>query len=99
MKSLLLSFLLATSAFANQIPLLDAGLDRTAVVGQILNFDRGTSCDLDGSITTWHWDWNDGTQWTASPEASHAWMIAGSYLITFYGQDNGELWEIGRAHV
>jgi PKD repeat protein len=44
----------------NQAPVAEAGADRVVCPGDPVAFDAGLSSDLDGAITGWRWEFDDG---------------------------------------
>ena len=68
-------------------PVADAGPDQNGATGQSLNFSGAASTDLDGTITSYIWNFGDGA--TASGKmVSHAYSNAGTYLVKLKVQDN-----------
>lgn len=59
-------------------------------VGQVLDFSGANSRDTDGSLTSYAWNFGDGT--TASGvNASHSYAQAGTYEVSLTVTDNGGL--------
>jgi len=56
----------------------------TAQRGVAVGFDAGSSKDANGSITSYHWDFGDGSTPvdTASPAVSHTYTVLGSFTPT-----------------
>ncbi len=53
------------------------------------SFDASASGDSDGNITSYEWDYGDGSaETTAGPSASHAYDPAGAYVVTLKVTDN-----------
>jgi PKD repeat protein len=75
-------FGLATREVAvNFAPVAEAGTDRSAAVGETLDFDGSTSLDRDGTVRSWRWDMGDGTV-LDGPRVSHRYAAAGRYTAT-----------------
>ncbi len=66
----------------NQPPVADAGSDQTVNVGDLVQFDGSGSHDPDGYITTYDWDFGDGSPHAAGMNASHIYNISGVYTVT-----------------
>jgi PKD repeat protein len=63
-------------------------------VGEVLTFDGSGSVDPDGSITTYAWDFGDGTS-ASGPVVQHTYAQAGTYTVQLTVLDAGGL--IGQA--
>ena len=61
-------------------------------------FDAGASNDSDGSISSYAWDFGDGTQGTGRTPA-HTYAASGSYTVTLTVRDNGNLTDTTTAKV
>jgi len=72
---------------ANLPPIANAGLDQTASVGTAVTFNGSGSSDSDGTITSYAWDFGDGTSGTGSI-VSHAYSTSGSKTVTLTVTDN-----------
>ena len=57
------------------------------VVPATVNFDASASTDADGSIASYHWDFDDGSI-GQGPEVSHAYETAGVYDVVLTLTDN-----------
>lgn len=75
---------------ANQAPTANAGGPYTANAGDSLVFDGTGSSDPDGSISSYAWDFGDGTSDTGATP-SHVYDTAGSYNVTLTVTDDGGL--------
>ena len=64
----------------NAPPRAEAGPNRSAAAGTAITLDGSGSSDADGTIASYAWDFGDGSSGAAS-SASHAWSVAGSYLV------------------
>ncbi|MCJ7657347.1 MAG: PKD domain-containing protein, partial [Candidatus Atribacteria bacterium] len=58
--------------------------------GQNVRFDASLSTDLDGEISTYHWDFDDGTEEQEQQQnyIDHIFFTAGDYKITLEVTDN-----------
>jgi len=58
--------------------------------GQIVHFDASLSVDLDGEISSYHWDFGDGTDEKEQEQdyIDHIFSTAGEYLVTLTVTDN-----------
>jgi chitodextrinase len=72
---------------ANLPPIANAGLDQTASVGTAVTFNGSGSSDPDGTITSYAWDFGDGTSGTGSI-VTHAYSASGSKTVTLTVTDN-----------
>jgi len=73
---------------ANLAPFASATVsDNLASVGDTLTF-TGQGSDPDGSISTWRWDFGDGTNATGQ-NATHAYTMHGTFYTTLNVTDNG----------
>lgn len=78
---------LTTSAIKN-IPTAEAGADKFAVVGEMVEFDGSDSFDLNGKELAYSWTFGDGEK-TRGAAVSHAYQFSGEYTVTLK-VDNGE---------
>ena len=62
----------------------------STITGSTISFDGGTSTDPDGSITTYRWDFGDGTSGTGVT-IGHAYASPGNYTVRLTITDNGGL--------
>ena len=76
------------TVFENQAPTADAGPDQVAYAGDVVNFDGTGSSDSDGSITSYSWDFGDGST-AGGSTASHTYAASGDYVVTLSVTDNG----------
>ena len=66
---------------ANVAPTADAGPDIEAAVGEEVTF-HGTAHDMDGTIVSYEWDFDDDGVWDASTaEATWTYNQSGRYLV------------------
>lgn len=71
-----------------QPPGADAGTDRTAAVGEPVQFDATASRDPDGgAITNYTWAFGDSTGATG-PTPTHTYDQPGTYTVTLFVTDN-----------
>jgi len=71
----------------NQPPIANAGPDKSAYVGDTVNFDCSSSCDPDGTIVSYNWDFGDGTT-GSGVTVSHIYSTIGDYIVTLIVADN-----------
>ena len=71
----------------NFSPEADTGGARRTRVGMPVAFDGGASFDIDGAITSYHWDFGDGATATGLTP-SHAYASAGIYAVTLTVTDD-----------
>jgi PKD repeat protein len=73
----------------NVAPTAEAAVDPTS--GKSLftsfSFSSAGSADSDGTITGYHWDFDDGT-FSTSPNPSHIYNVAGEYAVTLTVTDD-----------
>jgi len=69
----------------NATPVVDAGLDQSGVVGQVLNFQASAS-DADSDILSYTWTFGDGTA-AHGPTAHHVYVTPRSYTVTLTVSD------------
>jgi PKD repeat protein len=62
----------------------------STITGSTISFDGGTSTDPDGSITTYRWDFGDGTSGTGVT-TGHAYASSGNYTVRLTITDNSGL--------
>ena len=71
----------------NSPPVADPGGPYTSKVGDTISFDGSSSYDLDGTIETWSWDFDDGN--TGNGETTtHSFGTAGTYTVTLTVTDD-----------
>ncbi|OGO66091.1 MAG: hypothetical protein A2029_11625 [Chloroflexi bacterium RBG_19FT_COMBO_47_9] len=73
-----------------QLPIAEAGLDQTALVGIPISFDGSVSSDPDGTIVAYTWNFGDGTTGTGIT-TSHAYAASGLKTATLTVTDNDGL--------
>lgn len=79
---------------ANRAPRAELSADRTqGWTGDEFTFDAQGSSDPDGNITSWEFDFGDGTRQTVTQEeaarATHAYLEGGEYVVTVTVIDDG----------
>jgi PKD repeat protein len=72
----------------NQAPVADAGGPVEGAVGAAIQFDGSGSNDLDGSISSYRWEFGDGTS-RKGKKVSNTYSAAGTYNVTLTVTDNG----------
>lgn len=80
----------AEIAEVNDLPVADAGPDQSALVDETVTFDGSASYDPDGSITSYDWNFGDGTTGSGIT-TTHAYSVAGTYTVSLTVTDNGGL--------
>ncbi|NTU71370.1 MAG: PBP1A family penicillin-binding protein [Coriobacteriia bacterium] len=76
----------STGGASNEPPKAEFTLPATAASGEKVALD-GTASTDDGTITTWYWEFGDGTTAKGS-KVSHAWPSAGAYDVTLWVTDD-----------
>jgi len=71
----------------NDPPVADAGSDQTALVNKNVTFNGSGSYDIDGSITTYDWNFGDGNNGTGMT-TTHAYEAAGTYTANLTVTDD-----------
>jgi len=66
----------------NIAPVADAGPDQTVQVGQTVYFDGSNSCDPDGSLIAYSWDFDYQGDKAYTPTASYTYETPGTYTVT-----------------
>lgn len=77
----------ATDAAGNQAPVAEANGPYEGVAGQGIVFGSGGSDDPDGTITSYSWDFGDGSTGTG-PSPTHAYDNAGTYEVVLTVTDD-----------
>jgi PKD repeat protein len=72
----------------NSPPIADAGSPKTVSVGEIIHFSSSGSYDEDGVITSYLWDFNDGSKQNPGLYPIHAFNFQGTYNVTLTVTDN-----------
>lgn len=73
---------------SNAHPIADAGPDRIAGAGVSVDFDGRASFDPDGTITSYDWDFGDGTTATGA-QVQHRFSAGTDRVVTLSVTDNG----------
>ncbi|NQS97667.1 MAG: PKD domain-containing protein [candidate division Zixibacteria bacterium] len=74
----------------NGSPTADAGENKSAGVNQSVLFDGSKSTDNDGAITSYSWDFGDGTSGEGM-QIQHQYSSSGRYIVTLKVIDDTEL--------
>ncbi|MEK6975807.1 MAG: PKD domain-containing protein [Candidatus Thermoplasmatota archaeon] len=85
---------LADTDDVNRAPRAALDADKTqGWTGDDFTFDAQASSDPDGNVTSWRFDFGDGTRYTASDEdaarVKHAYAAGGEYVVTVQVVDDG----------
>jgi len=83
---------------ANKAPTANAGLDRSVCVNEAVAFDGSGSSDIDGTITSYDWDFGDGTN-GADVAPTHTYETSGTYTVILTATDDGGLTDADTAIV
>ena len=83
---------------ANQPPIADAGPDQSGYVDDTFTFDGSGCSDPDGSIVSYYWDFDDGSD-AYGEIVTHTYTTAGTYIVTLTVTDNGGLTDSDQATV
>ena len=70
----------------NDKPVVEAGPDKSAIVGGMVKFDGSGSSDNVG-ITSFAWDFGDGSPQVTGMTVSHVYTSAGIYIVTLTVND------------
>jgi len=73
---------------ANKDPIANAGGPYNGLVDKQITFNGSKSYDPDGNVTSWNWNFGDGTNGNQET-ASHIYNEAGNYTVTLTVTDNG----------
>ena len=73
----------------NAAPVADAGFDRIVSPGEEILFNGSASVDRDGSLTSFSWNFDDGSQ-ADEEQATHSYEVPGKYQVTLLVTDNSE---------
>lgn len=71
----------------NQSPHAVAGPDQLACPGDTVSFDASGSSDADGLLSTWRWDFGDGTS-AEGQTIEHAFETPGTYEVSLTVEDD-----------
>jgi subtilisin family serine protease len=77
----------ATIEATNQLPVANAGPDKTVPLGSAVTLDGSGSSDPDGAIASFQWSFGDGSTATGAT-VSHTYAAAGVYTATLTVTDN-----------
>ena len=68
-------------------PIINSGGPYIGVIGEEITFDASECYDLDGSISSYLWDFGDGTT-GGNVSTSHTYLAKGNYTVTLTITDN-----------
>ena len=74
----------------NQLPIADAGPDKTVNVSDVITFDASGSYDIDGVIENYIWDFGDGSPSEKGISVSHTYTTNGSYIVSLHVIDDDD---------
>jgi PKD repeat protein len=72
----------------NVAPYASAGPDQIVLPTTTVSFDSAGSHDPDGTITTYDWNFGDGSAHASTPTATHAYAATGTYTVTLTVTDD-----------
>ena len=75
-------------AVGPQPPVADAGPDQSVNVGSTVTFDGSGSYDPDGTISSYDWDFGDGSPHENVVTTTHSYVSSGTYTVTLTVTDN-----------
>jgi outer membrane protein OmpA-like peptidoglycan-associated protein len=85
----LLDTCMAAAMPANQPPIAQVSCPTSGVANQLLSFSAIDSSDPDGTITSYKWDYGDGTTSDFTfPRATHRYVSPGMYTVQMMAQDD-----------
>ena len=71
----------------NGPPIANAGMSKLVDIGDTASFNASASSDMDGTITTYYWDFGDGENGTEDV-MTHTYASEGTYLVTLTVTDD-----------
>jgi len=80
---------IAAAVTVNATPVANAGFDRIVSPGEEILFDGSASVDRDGSLTSFSWDFDDGSR-AEGERVSHVYQSSGEYQVRLLVTDNSE---------
>ncbi len=78
---------ISKTIYVNNSPTAKANSISTAGTGQLIKFDASKSFDIDGNISSYLWDFGDGTK-GESIVATHSYQKGGSFIVVLTVFDN-----------
>ncbi len=72
----------------NAAPIANAGADQTGNVGATLNFNGSGSSDSNGTISSYSWNFGDGSALQPGVNVAHSFAAAGNYTVILTVIDN-----------
>ena len=74
----------------NDLPIANAGADQSVLVGQNVSLNGSGSSDPDGTISSYAWDFGDGSAGSPQvvPGINHTYAATGIYTVTLTVTDN-----------
>ena len=80
---------IATPVTSNQSPVADAGVNKSAEIGEAVAFDGAASYDPEGYIVSYEWNFGDGSTSVSGDEVTyHTYTTAGTYNVTLTVTDD-----------
>lgn len=71
----------------NSPPVVNAGADRDAQIGEMLVFDGSSSHDSDADSLSFSWEFGDGTPVQAGMMVNHTYHSSGTFIVTLTVSD------------
>ena len=86
-----------TVSVSHLAPVASFSAPKSVSTGQAASFDASASSDPDGTITSYRWDFGDGTTLTtAAPRTSHVYRRSGTWAVTLTVVDDSASTNLSR---